>query len=739
MSTYIPEYFPDHDCIAKYNAGKIENVLAAVASRFIGAYPPQPPVYRVHSQNGFKRLRDCRYDMNLEERLPELEAGQFVYVWGKLWSDNEVEAPFSVSCYSPVKVYINGRLVFSSNLNDDVFPDRRTFFRAGMDKGWNHLVLEYAATGTGCGGIFGTGSVKGAPVHFLTPTAQSSGCEGWIYSGPQQTSWAAWLEAEFTEEQMTARCAWFPTQQWSPQEQAYGNCSRIFGEMPGATAFAWSKLEVKSLQREDIRLLGSYRGMAEISIYVNGELVAEHQNVNGTLDIQLVLGYGLHELVVESICGEENWGFELDVRSGGILSSLVQPYPVEGLTDPWLYLGLLTSETAPKVLELTAMDTLFGEADEATFWRVDQPNSWVRPYLESVMFGRWNYPLGVTLYGLLRTGVELKAPHYAEYAQHHIEQCTVLHEYALWDLDRYGAPGINHQLALMDSLDDCGSFGATMLEAHKLCPLQGATHAAAEIANYITEVQSRLPDGALYRTTGTVDFMQQTMWCDDLYMSTPFLSKYYELTGNAAYLDDAAAQFLLYKERLFQPELGIMHHVYDYKFNKPNGVPWGRGNGWVIFSLTELLEVMPEHHPLRSDLLDYFRELSKGYLKLQDERGLWHQVLTDLESYAEASCTSMFIYAFTRGVRCGWLPEPEPYVTSAISGWSGLTHHCIDKQGNVYGVCRGSGYSFNKLYYKDELTWQLNDTHGIGIVLLAGIEVHRLVRDLEMKSHNEAK
>lgn len=53
MSTYITEYFPDPDCIAKYNGGKIENVLAAVASRFIGAYPPQPPVYRVHSQSGF--------------------------------------------------------------------------------------------------------------------------------------------------------------------------------------------------------------------------------------------------------------------------------------------------------------------------------------------------------------------------------------------------------------------------------------------------------------------------------------------------------------------------------------------------------------------------------------------------------------------------------------------------------------------------------------------------------------
>ena len=71
MSTYIPEYFPEHDRIARYNGGKIENVLATVASRYVGAYPPQPPIYRVHSRSGFKRLPDCRYNMNLarsEER-----------------------------------------------------------------------------------------------------------------------------------------------------------------------------------------------------------------------------------------------------------------------------------------------------------------------------------------------------------------------------------------------------------------------------------------------------------------------------------------------------------------------------------------------------------------------------------------------------------------------------------------------------------------------------------------------
>ena len=205
-------------------------------------------------------------------------------------------------------------------------------------------------------------------------------------------------------------------------------------------------------------------------------------------------------------------------------------------------------------------------------------------------------------------------------------------------------------------------------------------------------------------------------------MSTPFLARYYELTGDRAYVDDAAKQFLLYKKYLYMPELKIMSHVYDFKFDKQNKVPWGRGNGWVLFSLTELLRVLPEDHEDRDELLTFFRELSEGYLALQGENGLWHQVLTMPESYEEASCTSMFIYAFARGVRYGWLTNPEPYVEAVERGWEGLARYAIDGEGNIYGVCRGSGYAFSALYYKDDLPWNLNDTHGIGIVMLAGIE-----------------
>jgi len=39
-------------------------------------------------------------------------------------------------------------------------------------------------------------------------------------------------------------------------------------------------------------------------------------------------------------------------------------------------------------------------------------------------------------------------------------------------------------------------------------------------------------------------FHEDTMWADDLYMSVPFLCRYYQLTGKEKYIDDAARQFL---------------------------------------------------------------------------------------------------------------------------------------------------------------------------------------------------
>ncbi|MBW7457888.1 glycoside hydrolase family 88 protein, partial [Paenibacillus sepulcri] len=270
--------------------------------------------------------------------------------------------------------------------------------------------------------------------------------------------------------------------------------------------------------------------------------------------------------------------------------------------------------------------------------------------------------------------------------------------------------------------------------AERLRPLEGARAVADDIAHYIMNVQDRMEDGALYRKVGVSPSMHNTMWCDDMYMSVPFLCRYSWLTGDPRYMDEAARQLLLYKKYLYMAEQQIMSHVYDVRNGKPSRTAWGRGNGWVFFSLAVLLELLPKTHASHPSILAFYRELAEGYRRLQGKHGLWHQVLTDPESYEEASCSSMFIYGFALGVRSSWLENPDPYVRAALDGWQGLCERAIDKRGNLYGVCKGSSWSYSHAYYKHDLGWNLNDTHGIGIVLLAGIETQLMKEGLIEKT-----
>jgi rhamnogalacturonyl hydrolase YesR len=367
-----------------------------------------------------------------------------------------------------------------------------------------------------------------------------------------------------------------------------------------------------------------------------------------------------------------------------------------------------------------------------TYWRLDLPDAWVRIYNENPLYGRWNYPLGVTLYGLLHSARAIGSKEIQQYVVDHIQYCCDTFRYALWDREQYGgATAVHHLLSSIDSLDDCGSFGSVLLEVARYFEIRGFKDIAAFVADYISNKQIRLPDGTFFRKNLMHVFHENTMWVDDLYMSIPFLCRYYRLTGDRQYIDDAARQFLGFKKYLFIPELKAMSHVYDFKRQMATGIPWGRGNGWAIFSLSELLAALPEKHEQRPALLAAFRELCEGYLALQDENGMWHQVLNAPDSYPETSCTSMFIYAFARGIQYGWLEQADAYIRSVFKAWEALNRMSIDKYGNVYGVCRGSEFSFTPEYYMKELLWNLNDTHGIGIVLLAGVEMLKLMKHLK--------
>ena len=132
---------------------------------------------------------------------------------------------------------------------------------------------------------------------------------------------------------------------------------------------------------------------------------------------------------------------------------------------------------------------------------------------------------------------------------------------------------------------------------------------------------------------------------------------------------------------------------------------------------------LPGDYAGRGELLELFRRFAQGILHCQDDSGLWHQVLDRPDSYLETSCTAMFLLGMARGVRLGWLGQD--YQTPIRKAWQGLMRRAIYREGNIRGVCKGSGCSYDPAYYA-QLETVDNDDHGTGIVLAAICELLRL-------------
>lgn len=717
-------YFDEYESIYSKSGVEVKPILETIARRYMGQNPVSGPVFRVFNQGGFIRTGDYRYIINFGEKYPDAGEGVICYAWGKRWSEIKTDLHLAVNCYSPVRVFWNEQLAFKSNIVEETNDTVKKEFTVRLNPGWNSMIVECKKVRSGFGCILGTASFKRNPVHFLAPTLAKEGQEGLIFTGPlkQKLDVLPSLNPPAEDSQIT----WYPNLAWSKAQHDQGQFERVYGLKPECLGFAWTKGVFDSPGNNDYEFQGSSNG--PITIYLEGQEIFDSSQAT-EFHQKVAVTYGEKDILIKCGCGPNSWGFKLNIRKSQNHETvnLRLPFDVKGAKDAYLYAGVFDKNATIEGEKIRTSYQLFPGRDGQSYWRVDMPDSWVRAYHENELFGKWNYPLGVTLYGLLQSGLGLKNDAMIKYVQQHIEFCTAYYQYSGWDRQQFGAAGINSQISAIDSLDDCGAFGATMLELlHWVKEVNGAREVARDIAHYITAVQSRQADGALYRSHTYNPFMEQTMWADDLYMSVPFLCKYYRLTGEKAYIDDAAAQLLLYKKYLYMADLKIMSHVYNFRYHTATGIPWGRGNGWVFFTLSELLAVLPKDHESRNELINFFNDLSEGYLRLQDGRGMWHQVLTDHESYPETSCTSMFLYGFARGIRYGWLKAIEPYLAAVFKGWEGLSKIAVDKNGNIYGVCRGSGYSFSADYYKDDLLWLLNDTHGIGIVMLAGMEVDRL-------------
>jgi rhamnogalacturonyl hydrolase YesR len=333
------------------------------------------------------------------------------------------------------------------------------------------------------------------------------------------------------------------------------------------------------------------------------------------------------------------------------------------------------------------------------------------------------YPVGVIHNGMLLADEVTGDRRFSGYTLSALQLLADRLPYFQAQAEKFGVNGNSLRYFIAPfNLDSCGAWGAAMVKARRADIGPDIKPTIDRFADYVSHKQFRLKDGTLARH----DPQPESVWADDMYMSVPFLAQMGKLTGEGRYYDDAARQVLQIANRLFNKQKGVYAHgwsVGNADYNPE--FYWGRANGWCLMATVELLDVLPEKHPKRGEVLQLLRTQVKALAALQSPSGMWHQLLDKPDSYLETSCTAMFTYGIARAVNQGWV-SPASYGPAALSGWNGLAA-CIGPEGRIEGTCIGTNYASDSAYYYRRP--RKDDIHSYGPVLLAGAETIRLLKN----------
>lgn len=223
-----------------------------------------------------------------------------------------------------------------------------------------------------------------------------------------------------------------------------------------------------------------------------------------------------------------------------------------------------------------------------------------------------------------------------------------------------------------------------------------------------------------YGKSGTIE---RWTWCDALFMAPGVYTRLYTLTGNRKYMHFADAEFKATYNYLYDKEDHLFYRDSRYFGQKEaNGekVFWGRGNGWVIGGLAEILKTLPaDDKEFRPFYLDLYKEFSERLSGLQGNDGYWHASLLDPDSYPspETSATGFIVYGLAYGINHGYLPA-DKYLPVVRKGWEALVA-AVEPDGKL-GWVQPVGADPKKV------TREMTELYGTGAFLMAASEIYRL-------------
>jgi len=192
-------------------------------------------------------------------------------------------------------------------------------------------------------------------------------------------------------------------------------------------------------------------------------------------------------------------------------------------------------------------------------------------------------------------------------------------------------------------------------------------------------------------------------------------------------------------------ETGLLYHAWDESREQAWCDPvtgqskhfWSRAMGWYMMALVDVLDYLPEDHPERDAIINILQQTSKALLEVRDpETGLWYQVLDQQNregNYLEGSGSAMFIYAFAKGAKNGYLDSE--YLQIASETFTSLVDTFIREEENglisMINICGGCGLGGYRNYRDGSYEYYTteervkNDPKGVGPFILAAIQLDR--------------
>lgn len=307
----------------------------------------------------------------------------------------------------------------------------------------------------------------------------------------------------------------------------------------------------------------------------------------------------------------------------------------------------------------------------------------------------WNYEMGVVLTGFERLWQTTHDQKYLNYIKqiidHFINEDGTIRTYTL---DEYNFDNI--------------PAGRQLLFLYEMYKEEKYKKAAALLRKQLAW-QPRNKVGGFWHK---LKYPYQ-MWLDGLYMAAPFYANYAATNNNKTDFTDIINQFVWMEKYSKDSATGLLYHGWDESHLQKWANPttgkspefWNRAMGWYVMGLVDVLDYIPANYPRRNELVQILNRLVPTLIKYQDKSsGVWWQITNKANqegNYLESSGTAMFVYAFAKSIRLGYIPKT--YTSAVMKAYNGMIKEFVEKDntGGIHYTKAVSGAGLGGIPYRD--------------------------------------